>query len=98
MAFVIDYSRDALRQLRGFSTKDQRVLASEVDGQLKHQPDVETRNRKPLKRDVECRWELRVGDFRVFYKVLADEQTVVITAIGHKSHNRLLIEGEETEL
>ncbi|HLQ46893.1 MAG TPA: type II toxin-antitoxin system RelE/ParE family toxin, partial [Planctomycetaceae bacterium] len=64
---------------------------------LKHQPNVPTRNRKPLRDDAEDRWEVRIGDFRVFYRVLFDGQTVVLTAIGRKAHNRLLIDGEEVE-
>ena len=98
MSFVIDYSHDALRHLRDFVLKDQRVIAAQVDEQLKHQPDVETRNRKPLQDDAECRWELRIGDFRVFYRILPADQTVVVTAIGRKVHNRLFVDGAESEL
>lgn len=97
MTFVLNYSHEALRHLRGFSVTDQRRIALTVDEQLKHRPNVPTRNRKPLRNDVEDRWELRIGDFRVFYRVLFDEQSVVVTAIGRKSHNRLLIDGQEVE-
>lgn len=98
MAFVIDYSHDALSQLRKLSSKDQRTIAVQVDRQLKHQADVETRNRKPLRDDAECRWELRVGDFRVFYRILPTDLTVVVTAIGRKVHSRLFVDDEEVEL
>jgi mRNA-degrading endonuclease RelE of RelBE toxin-antitoxin system len=43
-------------------------------------------------------WELRVGDFRVFYDVDREGATVVVVAIGQKSHNRLRIGDEEIEL
>ena len=29
-------------------------------------------------------YKLRVGDYRVIYEILADEQTIVIHAIGHR--------------
>ena len=29
-------------------------------------------------------YKLRIGDYRVIYQVLADEQTIVIHAIGHR--------------
>lgn len=98
MRFVIDYSDDALRQLRNLAVRDQRLIATEINGQLSHQAIMETRNRKPLRDDLLLRWELRVGDFRVFYRVIETDNTVVVTAIGHKTHNRLFVEGKESEL
>jgi mRNA-degrading endonuclease RelE of RelBE toxin-antitoxin system len=43
-------------------------------------------------------WELRVGDFRVFYDVDAGAERVVVIAVGTKEHNTLRIGGEEIEL
>jgi mRNA-degrading endonuclease RelE of RelBE toxin-antitoxin system len=43
-------------------------------------------------------WELRVGDFRVFYDVDRESEKVAVVAIGWKSHNRLRIGGEEIEI
>ena len=74
-----------------------------MESQLQFEPDVETRNRKPLKRPVMfgAKWEIRFGTdnrFRVFYRVDYDQQQVVILAIGEKVGNRLLIGGEEIKL
>ena len=45
------------------------------------------------------RWELRIGDLRVYYEVKDDpERIVVVKAIGVKERNRVLIGGEEVEL
>jgi mRNA-degrading endonuclease RelE of RelBE toxin-antitoxin system len=43
-------------------------------------------------------WELRVGDFRVFYDIDRDGETVVVVVIGQKTHERLRIGGEEIDL
>jgi hypothetical protein len=48
-------------------------------------------------------WELRVGDYRVFYDIESDpeeseEPEVVVLAIGLKVGNRVSIDGEEQEL
>jgi mRNA-degrading endonuclease RelE of RelBE toxin-antitoxin system len=43
-------------------------------------------------------WELRVGDYRVFYDVSLESGTVIIVAVGRKDHNRLWIGGEEIDL
>lgn len=37
-----------------------------------------------LSGDLGGLYKLRVGDYRVVYQVLADEQTLVIHAIGHR--------------
>jgi mRNA-degrading endonuclease RelE of RelBE toxin-antitoxin system len=48
-------------------------------------------------------WELRVGDYRIFYDVEsaideAAEAEVVILAVGLKTGNRVVIGDEEHEL
>ena len=74
-----------------------------LEDQLADQPEVATRHRKRMRANPVAPWELRVGDFRVFYDVAtpADEKAdpeVVILAIGVKRHNRTWIGGEEQEL
>jgi mRNA-degrading endonuclease RelE of RelBE toxin-antitoxin system len=43
-------------------------------------------------------WELRIGDYRVFYDIDSAAATVKIKAIGYKEHNRLFIRGTEYQL
>jgi len=43
-------------------------------------------------------WELRVGMYRVFYDVAAEQTTVKIKAVGYKQHNRLNLRGKEYTL
>ena len=69
-----------------------------VAEQLTHQPDQPTARRKPLEDNPIAPWELRVGDYRIFYDLNHDDQVVVVVAVGQKSHNRLRIGGEEIEL
>ena len=73
------------------------MILAAVETQLSREPMVETRNRKRLRPNPLAPWELRIGDFRVFYDV---EQSGVVTvlAIGTKRGNRLRIEGVEIEL
>ena len=55
-------------------------------------------NRKRLEDNPLAPWELRVGDFRVFYDVSPDERHVLVVAVGQKTHNTLRIGGEEIAL
>jgi mRNA-degrading endonuclease RelE of RelBE toxin-antitoxin system len=43
-------------------------------------------------------WELRLGNFRVFYDLDEGKKKVIIVAVGNKIHNKLRIGGEEIEL
>jgi mRNA-degrading endonuclease RelE of RelBE toxin-antitoxin system len=53
---------------------------------------------KPLEDNPIAPWELRVGDFRVFYDIDRADQVIVVLAVGQKIHNRLRIGGEEVDL
>jgi mRNA-degrading endonuclease RelE of RelBE toxin-antitoxin system len=45
-------------------------------------------------------WEMRVGDFRVFYDVVFEDQRgiVKIKAVGHKEHGVLRVGDREVPL
>ena len=42
-------------------------------------------------------WELRIDDYRIFYDI-EENEVVKVVAVGHKSHNDLLIRGAKVEL
>jgi hypothetical protein len=74
-----------------------------TEEQLTHEPDVKTRNRKPVRAPpaFQAEWELRFGPnnrFRVFYQIDHETREVRIVAIGVKDRNRLLVGGEEVTL
>ena len=96
--YDIIYTASALEDLALLRQFEQKQVVDEVDHQLKHEPDVETRNRKRLRPNDVAEWELRIGKFRVFYDVQEAIKIVKIEAIGYKHGNRLFIHGEEYEL
>jgi hypothetical protein len=98
--FTVVYADEVKLHLRAVEPKYHSAIRSEIESQLLHEPDVETRNRKPLKRPVSfgADWELRLGPknrFRMFYQVDTESRNVRVLAIGVKERNRLLIGGEE---
>jgi mRNA-degrading endonuclease RelE of RelBE toxin-antitoxin system len=98
--FALVYADEVKQHLRAIETKHHSLIQSEIEGQLLFEPEVETRNRKPLKRPISfgAQWELRLGPdnrFRVFYQVHADDREVRVLAVGVKDRDRLLIGGEE---
>ncbi|MBI2918270.1 MAG: addiction module toxin RelE [Chloroflexi bacterium] len=98
--FALVYATQVKDHLRAIETKYHALIRSEVEVQLLFEPNVETRNRKPLKRPVapDAEWEFRLGPhnrFRVFYQVDAESRQVRVLAIGVKDRDSLLIGGEE---
>ncbi len=95
---TVEFSEDSTRQLSLLSARDRRIVLDAIEEQLAHQPATPTRNRKKLRQASLADWELRVGKYRVFYRVEETKVTVVIVAIGVKDSSRLLIEGKEVKL
>jgi hypothetical protein len=78
------------------------LIRETIVEQLKFDPEVESRNRKPLKRPVvpESEWEIRFGyqnRFRVFYRVRNNPRQVEVLAIGVKVGKNLVIGGQKIQ-
>ena len=97
-SFTVEVTETAWAHLMSYRRFESKAILDAVKSQLPYRPTVETRHRKLLRENPLADWELRVGKFRVFYEVDANERRVRIVAIGHKEHNRLFIGGEEIEL
>jgi mRNA-degrading endonuclease RelE of RelBE toxin-antitoxin system len=100
--FTLVYADEVKDHLRAIEAKHHAVIQTEIETQLLHEPDVETRNRKPLKRPIVfgADWELRLGPgnrFRVFYQVKTESREVRVLAVGLKDRSRLYFGGEEFE-
>jgi len=98
MPFRVRFTPRASDELRSFRKNEQKQILEAVKTQLLHEPASVTRNRKKLRPNELAEWELRVGDFRVFYDVDEAEQIVSVRALGHKTGSRLLINGKEFDL
>jgi hypothetical protein len=100
--FTLVYADEVKEHLRVIESKYHSLIQSAIEEQLLFEPEVETRNRKPLKRPIAfgADWELRLGPdnrFRVFYQVKGERREVRVLAVGVKDRNHLFIGGEEFE-
>jgi mRNA-degrading endonuclease RelE of RelBE toxin-antitoxin system len=98
--FRLVYAPGVFSNIRIIDAQYYSLIKRTIEEQLRHEPNVETRNRKPLKRPIvaEAKWELRFGPgncFRVFYAVDNIKTEVWILAIGVKKGERLLFEEKE---
>lgn len=103
-AFAIIFAEGVEDHLRFIERKYHSVILETIADQLAFEPEVETRNRKPLSEPSTfgVAWEIRFGDpgnrFRVFYRVDRDLRQARILAIMVKRNNRLYIGNQEFEL
>ena len=96
--YTIEYTVEAWKHLAAIRAHERSAVTAAVDAQLLWQPNVPTRNRKPMRPNSLSGWEMRVGNLRVYYDVLDVERKVLIVAIGRKQGDRITIGGEEIEL
>jgi mRNA interferase RelE/StbE len=97
MSFSIRLTDSAVEDLDFFRKNERRTIADGIALFLTQDANVETRRRKPLRPNRLAQWELRLGDYREFYELEADDR-VKIVAVGHKEHNDLYIRGRKVEL
>lgn len=100
--YKIYYDAEISEHLEYIERKYWRLIREEIELQLVYQPDVETKNRKPLKRPpIDNKWEIRFGPdniFRVFYSILFEKREVWIHMIARKINNKLFIGAKEIDL
>jgi hypothetical protein len=102
-AFSLVYAPVVRKHLGAIEAKYDSLIRGKIEEQLTYEPDVETRNRKPVRPPAafQAEWELRFGPnnrFRVFYQIDHEAREVRIVAVGVKDRNRLLVGGEEVVL
>jgi mRNA-degrading endonuclease RelE of RelBE toxin-antitoxin system len=96
--FDIEFSESVEEDLAGLRAFDRKQILDHIDLQLTHEPITETRNKKrlvglePPWEQAGPVWELRVGEFRVFYAVDEEESRVLVRAIRHKPPHKTLEE------
>ena len=88
--YVTDYAAGVVEDLAGLRAYDRKRILDRIEQELQHQPTRKTRNKKPIfglqpPWDYEEPiWELRIGEFRVFYDVEDAQSLVTIRAIRRK--------------
>ncbi len=103
-SFDLIYDQEIRQHLAAIERKHHSFIRQTITQQLTYEPNIETRNRKPLTSSAEfgeVTWEIRFGPnnrFRVFYRTEESKQEVRVLAIGVKNRNQLWIGGERFEL
>jgi len=99
MPYAVKYSPETVQHMKALTARQRTSALDGVDEQLRDQPTVETKNRKPMRANALAPWELRIGDLRVYYDVQeTPEREVLIRAIGVKERNQVRIANKVVKL
>ena|ERR1017187_2355274 len=96
--FIIEFSESVALDLADLRAFDRKQILDQIDSHLTHEPTRQTRNKKQLRalippwEHVGPVWELRVGEFRVFYEVEEEVSRALIRAIRHKPPHKTIEE------
>jgi mRNA-degrading endonuclease RelE of RelBE toxin-antitoxin system len=97
MKFKSTFVPSAEEDLAYYKAREQRIILDGIRRFLDVDANVQSKRRKRLRPNPLTPWELRVGQYRVFYEI-PQEELVRVLAVGHKVHNDLFIRGQRVEL
>lgn len=88
--YRIEYAEGITEDLVVLRAYERKQILDRLEKQLRYEPTKRTKNRKPLPglippwEYIEPVWELRIGEYRVFYDVDEQASLITIRAIRHK--------------
>jgi mRNA-degrading endonuclease RelE of RelBE toxin-antitoxin system len=88
--FEVRFAEGVEKDLKNIRIYYRNQILDAIEEQLAYEPDTRTRNRKlvenliPPWQTVAPIWELRVGEYRVFYDVSATESVVYVRGVRRK--------------
>jgi len=88
--FTIRFERQAMMEVDELRAFERRRILDDVEKHLSRQPLQESRRKKLLRglvppwKQIGPVWQLRVGEFRVFYDVDEANSTVIVRAVRGK--------------
>jgi mRNA-degrading endonuclease RelE of RelBE toxin-antitoxin system len=88
--FAIRFAEGDEEDLRKIRVFYRNQILDAIEEQLVHEPDIRTKNRKllenllPSSQRVTPVWELRVGEYRIFYDCSPARAAVSVLAIRRK--------------
>ena len=97
MRFEVGLVPSAVEDLHHFEAHEERIIVEGIREFLEVDADKENKRRKQLRANPLAPWELRVGDYRIFYEIRAGS-VVEVLAVGRKVHNELFIRGRRAEI
>ncbi len=92
--YTIEYAESIAEDLTDIRPHRRKAVLDAIENQLAHEPTRQTKNRKmlvgltPAWEHVQPVWQLRIGEYRVFYDVDERASIVIVRAIRRKPPHR----------
>ena len=98
--YELIYAEETYQHIAAIERQYHLLIRRTIEQQLSYEPNVRTRNRKPLVKPARFgeAWELRFGldnRFRVFYRLDERANQVRVLAIAEKCGEKLYVGGKE---
>jgi mRNA-degrading endonuclease RelE of RelBE toxin-antitoxin system len=93
--YHVTITQEAKTHLLGFAAREKRIITDGIAARLQDRPTICTKAVKALRPNPFAGYELRLGDFRVLYRVDEEHSEVMIVALGRKVGHKLIVGGEE---
>ncbi|MDA1079743.1 MAG: type II toxin-antitoxin system RelE/ParE family toxin [bacterium] len=77
--YVIQFTRTAKKSFSKLPSVEQTRIATAID-RLAADPTLG----KPLKGVLKNLWSLRIGTYRVIYRIFKEKLVVIVFAVGHR--------------
>jgi mRNA interferase RelE/StbE len=81
--YKIEFLREAVEELEKLDRPVQKLIKEKLEI-LSHNPDLLRNNIKPLKGIYSGLYRLRVGNYRVIYRLKKERLIILIIRIGHR--------------
>ena len=88
--FVLRFAKGVINDLKRLRAYDRKRIVEAIENQLGDEPNRPSRNRKilvnlipPWTAELPV-WELRIGEYRVFYDVSEEDEIVYVRAVRKK--------------
>lgn len=81
--YSIEYLREALKELSQLDRATQKIIKEKLD-KLAENPETLKNNIKALKGEHQDKYRLRIGSYRIIYKMENEKLIILIIRIGHR--------------
>ena len=81
MIWNIEYHNEVKEDLKSIDNHDREIILKTIEKKLSFEPEKYGR---PLRADLKRFWKLKIGDYRVVYKIEKAKVVVIIVAVGYR--------------
>ncbi|WP_457601544.1 type II toxin-antitoxin system RelE family toxin [Hydrogenivirga sp.] len=83
MSYRVEFLKEAYEELKRLDRPVQELIKEKIE-KLSQNPEALKNNIKPLKGKYSGLYRLRVGNYRVIYRMERDRLLILIIRIGHR--------------